>query len=444
MLAITDQIFLSLCLPLDTKLTNVIQDGSNVVVESLEDYLIRVDADSRYLGMEINFLSPSGVYNINNFATLIKSGGIINTKHGFILKTSDDGLIEIVNGGGSGTTTIDGHIIRSETDVFTQRPNLVLKAPLSVVDNPLNSSTDIGIIVDSELNSTSTNPVQNAAIFASLNQVNTDISDINVAVEDLQEQVVIVDSTLSETSVNAVQNKVITETINKILGVIVEHPVYIQPTTSITNVTQTIENGSNLSGSIAIGFIQNDAGLTSSYELFRNTVSVSNTQNTAYNEVGIQSPVTYYGRICYNEGITKNNNLDIPDTTGKILAGCINSASRTITPTLKCFFGPNAAIPTISSEIRSLIGNVFSTTLTFTLVTGIVQTNFIVAIPATKSITSVIDTTNLNANLTSSYIVINNNFQVADAGTSYHAYKLYAMTTDIPYSTTANHVITIA
>ena len=67
MVNIADQLNLSLCLPVDTILTNCIIVDNTIVVENSGDYLNRVDINSRYLGMEIKWLSPFGVYEINDF-----------------------------------------------------------------------------------------------------------------------------------------------------------------------------------------------------------------------------------------------------------------------------------------------------------------------------------------------------------------------------------------
>lgn len=253
----------------------------------------------------------------------------------------------------------------------------------------------------------------------------------------------VVDSMLSTGSTNPVENKAITKILNLILDVISEPPTYIQPTTTITNITQTVEYGSTLNNNITITFTQNDAGILTSYELFRNNTIYSNNQITNINETNIQSGITYYGKCCYNEGITKTNNLGIPDSTNKILAGCIDSISRTITPSLKYFWGASNTIPITSNDIRNLSNNMFANTSTITLSTGISYTNFIVAIPNNKHISTVIDTTNLNANITSNYLLTNNNFQVADASGNLKSYNLYVMTTAIPYNPSANHIITI-
>jgi len=101
-------------------------------------------------------------------------------------------------------------------------------------------------------------------------------------------------------------------------------------------------------------------------------------------------------------------------------------------------------VPATSTDVRNLSSNNFATTNSFTLTTGTVNTVFAVAIPNTKSITSVIDTGNLNLNVTSQYILINGSFNVNDIGSNARAYKLYAMQPAIPYSTSTSHVITVA
>ena len=352
MLTISDQLYLSLCLPVDTRLMNCVTVDSTIVVETTADYLTRVDIDSRYLGMEITWLSPSGVYEINDFVNKIKSKFFITQLLSFKQSIQNSDLIELTN-----------------------------------------------ITVDSEL---------------------------------------------SELSVNPVENRAITTVINQILDVIADHPTYISPTVSLNNITQIVENGSNLSGVLSITFTQNDAGEVISYSILKNSIEIANTQNTVFNETNIQNQIIYNCIVCYESGIIKNNNLGIPDPTGRILQGCITSSNRTITPLLKYFWGNTSTIPTSSSEIRSLSNNNFSNISQITLSTGTVNTNFIVCIPNNKSIVSVIDTSNLNANITNNYILINNNFQVGDAGGILHSYKLYIMSTSVPYSPSANHLITIS
>lgn len=124
-----------------------------------------------------------------------------------------------------------------------------------------------------------------------------------------------------------------------------------------------------------------------------------------------------------------------------------NSGTFTATDTIvgyyKQFYGATGIAPTTSTHIRTLPSSNFANVNSFTLVTGTTHTNFTFAIPATKNLVSVVDTTNSNATITSSYILQGLN-QVADAsGTTLVAYKVYTLTTAVPYATSANHLITV-
>lgn len=62
------------------------------------------------------------------------------------------------------------------------------------------------ITVDSELSTTSTNPVENMVITQKINEMETTIQSLNIEV----------DSELSTTSTNPVQNKIITQKLNEV------------------------------------------------------------------------------------------------------------------------------------------------------------------------------------------------------------------------------------
>src|SRR5690606_1942390 len=147
------------------------------------------------------------------------------------------------------------------------------------------------------------------------------------------------------------------DTIGKILEVIAEPPVYIAPNSSITNVTQTAEIGSSVSISLTQTFNQNDAGGKTSETITKNgsTVSTTNTFNETLTVP--TTPVVYAGTVSYADGVTKNNNLGVPDPTGKILAGTVNSPPRTVTPIYPIFYGvfntqPNASTLTFSGMTK--------------------------------------------------------------------------------------------
>jgi len=59
-IVLSDQLFITLSLPADARLSNLVLDGNTIHIESKGEYLTRVDHLSRYLGQEVNFLSPSG------------------------------------------------------------------------------------------------------------------------------------------------------------------------------------------------------------------------------------------------------------------------------------------------------------------------------------------------------------------------------------------------
>lgn len=113
----------------------------------------------------------------------------------------------------------------------------------------------------------------------------------------------------------------------------------------------------------------------------------------------------------------------------------------TITAQYKQFYGPVSAEPTDSASVRALPSDRFDTAgNTFDLNTGTVEKIFAVAMRVGKTITSVIDVTALNANITSQYIL--NNFDVDDAGATPTAYNIYVYEQAIPYSENHIHRIT--
>jgi hypothetical protein len=255
----------------------------------------------------------------------------------------------------------------------------------------------------------------------------------------------IVDSALNSGSINPVSNSAITTVINQILGVIAVHPTYYAPVVGLTIPTSPIEMGTTLSSfAMNISFTQNDAGSPSGYELCRNGLHYSSLQNNTMTEANITSPISYIGSVTYACGPTKNNNLNIPDPYGKILAGTSNSPTRTIIPYLYQFYNNTTAIPLTSAQVRTLGSCSYSYMNTFDLLTGTVNCVFAFAIPNTKSKVSVIDITNLGADITSCYALINGSFVVYDIGGNSHNYNLYAMQTAIPYSPTATHRIIVS
>lgn len=119
------------------------------------------------------------------------------------------------------------------------------------------------------------------------------------------------------------------------------------------------------------------------------------------------------------------------------------TASYNITYKYVVFYGSSASAPANSAGVRALSGKRFTDAgNTFTLNTGAAQTIFTVAIPATMSLTQVLDLDALNANITANYTL--STFNVNDGGGTPVAYKIYTLTNAIPYSADHRHQITIA
>ena len=174
MITITDQLFLSLGLPLDRKLSNLTLIGNNVKVESISEYLQRVDVNSRYLGLEVNIISPAGEYDINFFINNSKNNVFSVTKYKFDQNITDSGLV--ISSSGSSV----GHIIRNNIQSFTNRPNLTFRGSLNIEDNDIENSTVITTVVDDEFLQNSENPVQNKVISEAINDLYNKVAESEI------------------------------------------------------------------------------------------------------------------------------------------------------------------------------------------------------------------------------------------------------------------------
>ena len=107
------------------------------------------------------------------------------------------------------------------------------------------------------------------------------------------------------------------------------------------------------------------------------------------------------------------------------------------------FYGPSLSAAVDSVAVR-LLPSVFTDTANpFTLITGTTYAIFTVAVPASNSLTSVLDLDAFSANITGNYIVAT--FNVNDGGEVATPYKIYTMTNAIPYLPTSHrHQVTRA
>ncbi len=231
--------------------------------------------------------------------------------------------------------------------------------------------------------------------------------------------------------------------VEAIIDLVTEAPTYIAPTASITNVSQTVEKGADLSLAINTTFTQNDAGALDAISLKQDGVEIGTNATELVNLSDIQANIQFQSDVSYLQGPVKNNNLGNPDPTGRIEAGTVSSSIRTITARLKIFYGSVSAIPTTSAQARAL-ASVFENDNSISINTGTVNTNFVVALPSGITITQVIDTVNANNDITEEYELVDGDFTINDAGGNPVSYDLYAMTIAIPYSPSTIHQITLS
>ena len=134
------------------------------------------------------------------------------------------------------------------------------------------------------------------------------------------------------------------------------HPTYLQPVVSLTTspAGATVEMGYN-PGLITLSniFTQNNGGAVTATTYYKNDVSLgvgitSNSPGT------ITSNITYKVIVNYAQGPILNDNLGIPDATGRISAGTATSAYITFTPQSKKYWGASNS-QTISNA--SIISN---------------------------------------------------------------------------------------
>ena len=153
------------------------------------------------------------------------------------------------------------------------------------------------------------------------------------------------------------------------------HPTYLVPVVSLTTspAGATVEMGYN-PGLITLSniFTQNNGGAVAATTYYKNDVSLgvgitSNSPGT------ITSNITYKVIVNYAQGPILNDNLGIPDATGRISAGTATSAYITFTPQSKKYWGAsnsssvsNATLITNSEYYASPAKTIFGITISGT------------------------------------------------------------------------------
>ena len=138
MITLSDQISLSLPLPTDSRTSNLLLLGSNIKVETIAQYLERIDINDRYLGLEVIICTPPGIYQINTFMNHLQVGNISFAKYKFAT-IADEGLVLVYDS----VVIINDLTTGGTSEALSAEQGKILK---SLVDNLslVNSFTGLG------------------------------------------------------------------------------------------------------------------------------------------------------------------------------------------------------------------------------------------------------------------------------------------------------------
>ena len=156
------------------------------------------------------------------------------------------------------------------------------------------------------------------------------------------------------------------------------------------------------------------------------------------------SATANFGPITHNDSVlsgvsTVNYRISVTDQQQTT-----NGSSNTINFLNMIWYGPSSSITSgtaTSANVRTLSNRIFTSgSNPFTLNTGTTNDNFAIAMPSGKTITSVIDTTALNTNITTAYL--NNQIDINNAGGNPVNYNVYILDNATPYTENHEHVVT--
>ena len=220
---------------------------------------------------------------------------------------------------------------------------------------------------------------------------------------------------------------------------------YVNPAFTSFNISTqptTVEVGTTLSGSKTFNWnITLNSGIVPTIDIYDNTIGTTllsatlndGTENQVINTIQLNSN----GSTQSWKGIGNNSN-----------GVNINSGNFIVTSLYNRYWGAVPTLPT--NPIDGASNRTYANNLnvafktngvnTFTLLTGTTENKFVVLLPPTITITSVIDTTNLSANITSDYTL--STIVIKDAGGTDRVYNQYTFNPSGTYPVSANHQIT--
>ena len=204
---------------------------------------------------------------------------------------------------------------------------------------------------------------------------------------------------------------------------------------SVAGQAQTVEVGTTISGSKTFTWaIVSNSSIITTIGIFDVTADVGLLPETLND--GTQSIVVTTNKLNANGSVQAYRGVAHDANNG----ANINSALFSITAKYLRFFGPTVISPADSTAVRAL-PSAFHSAGSFILPTGNSLTKFAVALPPGSAITSAIDQSALNADITSQYVLTGTK-NVTDAGGTNRVYNIFEMNISVPYDTSHNHLIT--
>lgn len=227
--------------------------------------------------------------------------------------------------------------------------------------------------------------------------------------------------------------------IEAILDAITDYINAVFTSFSISGQSTTVEVGTTLSGSKtftwAITQNSSDVDTIDIYDITAAANIATGTANDGSQAVTITSKqLNSNGATQQWRGVAHDENND----------NDINSTTFTVTARYYRFFGPAASSPADSAAVRALASSAFHTGATsFDMETGTTLKKFVIALPPSVTITSVIDLDALSIDITSEF-TLTGTVNVTDAGSTSRAYNIYEMNVDVAYGASHTFRITTA
>jgi hypothetical protein len=212
---------------------------------------------------------------------------------------------------------------------------------------------------------------------------------------------------------------------------------------SISGQPTTVEVGTTLSGGKIFSWsINQNSGVIGTIDIFNVTTGTTLLAGTPND--GTQSATITTTQLNFT-GATQSWRGIANNSTGPN----VNSNNFVVTALFNRYWGPTGTLPSNPNDgtanrtyAQGLGSTAFKTSgaNNFTLTTGTTYRNFVVILPPGVTITKVIDTGNLNADITANYIL--SAITVKDAGGTDRACNQYTLTLGAPYSVSTGHAIT--